>query len=108
MAAARIINFIESLQEELIKESDKNSLFDPPYTTFDLGVIEGGTANNIIPEYTHFNWGYRGLPDEDPYELENKIKSFIREKIEPKLKRVSKDAGVTTELRNERLLYTRP
>ena len=98
---SKFINFIESLQEELIKASDKNSLFDPPYTTFDLGVIEGGTANNIIPEYTHFNWGYRGLPDEDPYELENKIKSFIREKIEPKLKRVSKDAGVTTELRNE-------
>ena len=101
MAAARIINFIESLQKELMKKSDKNSLFDPPYTTFDLGVIEGGTANNIIPEYTHFNWGYRGLPDEDPYELENKIKSFIQEKIEPKLKRISKDAGVTTELRNE-------
>ena len=42
MAAARIINFIESLQEELIKESDKNSLFDPPYTTFDLGVLKAG------------------------------------------------------------------
>ena len=89
MAAARIVNYIESLQEELIKNADENSLFDPPYTTFDLGVIEGGTANNIIPEYTHFNWGYRGLPDENPLELENKIKSFIDQNIEPKLKLVS-------------------
>merc|ERR1711965_66543 len=77
MAAARIINYIESLQNELEKAATPDCLFDPPYTTFDLGIIEGGTANNIIPEYTHFNWGYRSLPSEDPNILEQKIRLFI-------------------------------
>ena len=100
MAAARIISFIEDLQGELAAAADPDSPFDPPYTTFDLGVIEGGTAHNIIPEFTHFNWGYRGLPDEVPDALENRIRAFIDGTIEPKLKAIADHAGVTTALRN--------
>jgi acetylornithine deacetylase len=100
MATARIITFIEDLQQELADNADPDSPFDPPYTTFDLGVIEGGTAHNIIPEYTHLNWGYRGLPDEVPDVLENRVRTFIADTIEPKLKAVAPHAGVTTVLRN--------
>jgi acetylornithine deacetylase len=100
MATARIITFIEDLQQELADNADPDSPFDPPYTTFDLGVIEGGTAHNIIPEYTHLNWGYRGLPDEVPDVLENRVRAFITETVEPKLKAVAPHAGVTTVLRN--------
>jgi acetylornithine deacetylase len=100
MATARIITFIEDLQQELADNADLDSPFDPPYTTFDLGMIEGGTAHNIIPEYTHLNWGYRGLPDEVPDVLENRVRAFIAETVEPKLKAVAPHAGVTTVLRN--------
>ena len=100
MATGRIITFIEDLQQELADNADPDSPFDPPYTTFDLGVIEGGTAHNIIPEYTHLNWGYRGLPDEVPDVLENRVRAFIAETVEPKLKAVAPHAGVTTVLRN--------
>ena len=101
MAAARIINYIEGLQFELESQAEPDCVFDPPYTTFDLGVIEGGTANNIIPEYTHFNWGYGSLPSEDPNVLEEKIRLFIPKNIEPRLQAISIQAGVTTELRND-------
>ena len=101
MAAARIINYIESLQNELEKVATPDCLFDPPYTTFDLGIIEGGTANNIIPEYTNFNWGYRSLPSENPDLLEEKIRNFISNTIEPQLREVSSLANVATELRND-------
>jgi hypothetical protein len=40
MAAARIINYIEDLQHELESQAEPDCGFDPPYTTFDLGVIE--------------------------------------------------------------------
>jgi acetylornithine deacetylase len=100
MAAARIITFIEDLQQELADNADPDSPFDPPYTTFDLGVIEGGTAHNIIPEYTHLNWGSRGRPDEVADVLENRVRAFIAETVEPKLKAVAAHAGVTTVLRN--------
>ena len=101
MAAARIITFIENLQRELADNADPHCPFDPPYTTFDLGVIEGGTAHNIIPEYTHINWGFRGLPDDDLETLEKRILSYIDAEITPKLQAIAAHAGVTTELRND-------
>lgn len=99
-AAARIVNFLEELQQELADNADPDCPFDPPYTTFDLGIIEGGTAFNIIPEFATLHWGFRGLPDEDPERLEARVRGFIGERIEPELKAVAAHAGVTTEMRN--------
>ncbi|MEM7258302.1 MAG: M20/M25/M40 family metallo-hydrolase, partial [Pseudomonadota bacterium] len=52
MAAARLVSYLEALQQELADNADPDCPFDPPYTTIDLGQIKGGTANNIIPEFT--------------------------------------------------------
>ena len=41
MFAARIINLLEQIQTELRENAHEDSPFDPPYTTIDLGVIEG-------------------------------------------------------------------
>ncbi|MBM86208.1 MAG: acetylornithine deacetylase [Rhodospirillaceae bacterium] len=101
MAAARIITFIEDLQHELANNADPDCPFDPPYTTFDLGVIEGGTAHNIIPEYTHVHWGFRGLPNDNLEALEKRILDYIDAEITPKLQAIAAHAGVTTELRND-------
>ncbi|MCY4591278.1 MAG: acetylornithine deacetylase [Alphaproteobacteria bacterium] len=100
MVAARIISFIEDLQGELARNADRDCPFDPPYTTFDLGVIQGGTASNIIPEYTTIRWGFRGLPDEDQDGLEARVRDYISTEIDPKLKAVAPHAGVTMELLN--------
>ena len=99
-AAARIIGHIERLQQELADNADPDCPFDPPYTTFDLGLIRGGTAANIIPEYTTIDWGYRGLPDEPPDALEQRVRRFIETEVVPGLQAVAGHAGVTTELRN--------
>ncbi len=99
MAAARIINFLENLQQRLRDNADPDNGFVPPYTTIDLGLINGGTANNIIPALCQFGWGFRGLPNEDIDALEAEVRQFISNEIEPGLKKVSADAGVTTTMR---------
>ena len=40
-------------------------MFDPPYTTWHVGKISGGTADNITAKECHFNMGYRGVPGDD-------------------------------------------
>ena len=100
MAAARIITFIETLQQELADNAPAGSPFDPPHTTVDLGVIKGGSARNIIPEFTTIDWGYRFMPDEDPDELEGRVRRHIDAEIVPKLRSVAAHAGVETEMRN--------
>lgn len=41
------------------------SAFTPPYSTVHVGVIEGGTARNIIPNHCRIAWEIRPLPDEN-------------------------------------------
>ena len=42
-----------------------NSRFDPPYTTFNSGIIEGGTAENIIAEHCRIVWQVRAHPGDE-------------------------------------------
>lgn len=43
-----------------------NALFDPPHTTFNVGMVNGGTAKNIIPGECRFLVEWRPLPEENP------------------------------------------
>jgi acetylornithine deacetylase len=41
------------------------SRFDPPYSTFNLGAVHGGTAENIIAEHCNILWQTRTHPGDD-------------------------------------------
>ncbi len=64
-AAARMIAFLSD-EAERIRARERDDRFDPPYTTINVGRIEGGTAVNIIAEHAVFEWEYRPLPGSDP------------------------------------------
>lgn len=42
-----------------------NDAFATPYTTVHIGVVEGGTARNIVPRYARMAWEVRPLPGTD-------------------------------------------
>jgi acetylornithine deacetylase len=58
--AARLIARIETIAEELKRE--QRAGFDPPHTTLNLGLIEGGTAKNIVPAECCFSLEWRPIP----------------------------------------------
>lgn len=60
MFAAR---FATRIQQALPQESDTS--FNPPTATFNTGIIEGGAAVNIIPEWCELRWEFRHLPGQD-------------------------------------------
>ena len=45
------------------------SMFDPAYTTWHVGIISGGTADNITAKDCYFNMGYRAVPGDDTARL---------------------------------------
>lgn len=61
-AAAAMLRRIE---EKAGQAEARNALFDPPWTTLNVGVIEGGSAKNIIPGACRFLVEWRPLPEED-------------------------------------------
>ncbi|HYP02453.1 MAG TPA: acetylornithine deacetylase [Pyrinomonadaceae bacterium] len=58
--AARLIARIERVAELL--KADEHAAFDPPYTTLNVGVINGGTAKNIIAGECRFTLEWRPVP----------------------------------------------
>ncbi len=62
--AARVLAALERVARKL--RSRKDSAFDPPYTTLNAGLIQGGTAKNIIPGECRITVEWRPLPGQDP------------------------------------------
>jgi acetylornithine deacetylase len=58
--AARLIERIERVAASL--RAERHESFDPPFTTINVGRIEGGTAKNIIAGSCRFTLEWRPVP----------------------------------------------
>jgi len=65
--AARLLTKFEAIAEELKDEHHPD--FDPPYTTFNVGLIRGGSAKNVIPGKCHFTIEWRPIPGQEPHRV---------------------------------------
>lgn len=73
--AARLLICLEGLAKEL--ESSGRAGFDPPFTTLNVGLIEGGTAKNIVPGECRLTVEWRPIPGGDPDEVPELIGRLI-------------------------------
>src|SRR5947209_225551 len=74
--AARLITRIERVAEEL--KRDAHEAFDPPHTTVNVGLVEGGTAKNIIAGECRFTLEWRPVPGQRP----ERVAELVRREIE--------------------------
>jgi acetylornithine deacetylase len=93
---ARIIGFLDGLAAEYADRAAADSPFDPRGTTFNIGVITGGTAVNIIARECTFRWEFRPTPDVDPAEVLKRLDDFVAAEILPAMRAVDPDASVKT------------
>ncbi|HEV8139200.1 MAG TPA: acetylornithine deacetylase [Pyrinomonadaceae bacterium] len=70
--AARLIEKIESIAVSL--KQDQHADFDPPFTTLNVGVINGGTAKNIVPGECRFTLEWRTIPGQESQHVLNCVK----------------------------------
>jgi len=96
-AAAEIIVEIARLAAECRAAAPPDSRFDPPYTSFNIGRIEGGAAVNIIARDCVFEWEFRAVPGEDHAALRRRIEHFVESDLLPRMRAAHSDAAVTTE-----------
>lgn len=62
--AARLISAIEQFAGEL--ENQQHPFFSPPFTTLNVGTIQGGTAKNVIAGECRFQLEWRPIPGQQP------------------------------------------
>ena len=90
------IAFLASLAEEMSTQGPFREAFDPPYTTFNIGQINGGTAVNIIPRECRIVWEFRPVPGLDPSSLKTRIETFANDVLRPRMQARFPEANVTT------------
>ena len=73
--AARLIDRIEQIGEALKSETQAD--FDPPYTTINIGVINGGTAKNIVPGECRCTLEWRTIPGQASDHVLNLVRSAV-------------------------------
>jgi acetylornithine deacetylase len=99
MVAGELLGEINRIRKDLTQRGDPTGRFNPPYSTIHVGVIEGGTAKNIIPRHCSFQWETRLLPLADPAEVPTRFENFAAT-LEPAMKKVARDTGIHNQQTN--------
>ena len=97
-AAAALIAFVDRLQQEERAAADPANGFEPPYPSFNVGTISGGTAQNIVPPETSFTWEFRPLPGDDGQRFLDRFARFAETEVLPALRETAPEAAIETEL----------
>ncbi|MEM8950823.1 MAG: acetylornithine deacetylase [Pseudomonadota bacterium] len=68
--------------------------YEPPHCTVTTGVMNGGTALNIVPSTCTFEFEFRLLPGQEPERLLADIQAFTATTLLPAMKAVTEEASV--------------
>lgn len=71
--------------------------FEPPYSSIQIGVMHGGTANNIIPELCRFFWEIRDIAGDDTDEI---LRPFydLQSRLDSEMRSIDSSCGVSTHV----------
>jgi acetylornithine deacetylase len=101
MTAARLIGFLEGIARENAEGAASQTPFVPPYSTIHVGVVNGGTATNIISRECRFSWDMRCVPEDDPGTFLQRFRDYCQDEVLPAMRAVAAEADVVTEIRCE-------
>ncbi len=93
---ARVIGKLADMSARWRDEEPRYAGFDVPYSTGSVGVIEGGIADNVIPEDCRFHYEFRNLPGSDVATMQGEVRAYA-ETLEPAMRAVDADAGIRFE-----------
>lgn len=88
MSAVAFINELEDFYEKDIKIKEDRR-FCIPYTTMNIGVIEGGSAINSVPDYCKFLIDFRTTDSKMEKEIIEKLEN-LKEKYEADVRKINK------------------
>jgi acetylornithine deacetylase len=95
-AAARVIARIGGIADELAASEPREAGFDVPYSTAAVCVVQGGIADNVVPEDCRFHYEFRDLPGADAAALQRRVAEYAAS-LEPAMKAVDPTAGFRFE-----------
>lgn len=102
MEGAKLITWAAQInaENEAAPRTALAEMFEPPWTTAHVGMIEGGTAHNITAKDCRFAFDFRCVAGDDPLAWEAKLRARAAE-IEAEMQAIHPDTGITLTQRFE-------
>ena len=98
MNAARLVSYLGSMAERLERDTPSDNGFNPHNTSIHVGVINGGTAMNIVSRHCEFVWDIRNIPGDNPDALIEEFEKYCKEEVLPEMRRRWSDCFIQTEV----------
>ena len=105
--AAKYVNKLFELRQKLKEREPKDSIFDPPYSTLQVGGIFGGIAHNVIADKCYINWETRPVIKEDGIFLNSEIDKYANEILLPEMKKVFPNSSINKKIIGEVISFDR-
>lgn len=90
--AALIIRKVRE-QADALRAGPLDAAFDVPFSTAQVGLVQGGIAANTIPQACSFTFDHRNLPGVDGTSFGQKIARYIARDIVPAMQQESDQAS---------------
>ena len=99
--AARYVNKLIELRQKLKEREPKDSIFNPPYSTLQVGGIFGGIAHNVIADKCLVNWETRPVVKEDAIFLNLELDKFVNQTLLPEMQKIYPNSSIKKEIIGE-------
>ena len=98
MNAARLVSYLSAMAERLERDTPSDNGFNPHHTSIHVGVINGGTAMNIVSRHCEFVWDVRNIPGDDPDTLIGEFEKYCKEEVLPEMRQRWSECFIQTEV----------
>ena len=105
--ASKYINKLLEIREILKTRTPKDSVFNPPYTTLQIGGISGGIARNVIADKCHVDWELRPVVKKDGEFVNSEMDKFVKEKLLPEMIKIYPKSLIKKEIIGEIIGFNR-
>ncbi|MDZ5696803.1 acetylornithine deacetylase [Chelativorans sp. M5D2P16] len=99
--AVRYVSRLMALAEDLKARAPAESPFRPPWTTLQVGLMQGGAARNVIPGHCAVEWEMRPVQEADAAFVKDNIQAYIDAVLRPAMQAVSREADIVTHVVGE-------
>lgn len=99
--AVRYVSRLMALREDLRARVPAGSRFEPPYTTINIGRVQGGHAHNVIVGKAEVDWEFRPIQTSDFRFVKETMEAFVEQDLLPRMRAVYPQADISTETLGE-------
>jgi acetylornithine deacetylase len=95
--AVRYVTQLLELKSKLKTRAPEDSRFEPPWTTINVGGLNGGVAHNVIASRAKIDWEMRPVQGTDARLVKDSLHALCRDKLLPEMRAVYPDSTIELE-----------